>query len=313
MTRTRNHSCHLLDQVHEKETDHQEGIKGPEEAEGEGNKDGNHQGCRMWATVLGEAIMVVEEAITEVDVVDTEGNKLEEEDTEGRTEEMDPRVKVDGNHVGGTMDLPHLVDLDPGVHPGGNEPRHLPDVDHLVHHLDVEIHPHLEDGMIHPLHDDETIPHLEGDVLMTRHLDDPLLREGVGTTIPHPGELGMIHLQSGGSETILPHPQPERSETTPPLLENSKRMIHPQEDVETIHHLVELLGEIHPGPDPGRGHLPSPLHVDAEEVRAEAGVERGRPHLKLGGGEVLPHLHLVQMLRTPRWISQIGMGMATLR
>jgi hypothetical protein len=47
MTRMRNHSYHPLDQVHEKETDPQEGINGPEEAEGEGNKDGNHQECRM--------------------------------------------------------------------------------------------------------------------------------------------------------------------------------------------------------------------------------------------------------------------------
>jgi hypothetical protein len=42
---------------------------------------------------------------------------------------------VDGNHVGGTMDLLHLVDLDLGVHLGGSVPRHLPDVDHLVLHL----------------------------------------------------------------------------------------------------------------------------------------------------------------------------------
>ena len=47
MTRMRNHSYHPLDQVHEKETDRQEETKGPEEAEGEGNKDGNHQECRM--------------------------------------------------------------------------------------------------------------------------------------------------------------------------------------------------------------------------------------------------------------------------
>jgi hypothetical protein len=47
MTRMRNHSYHPLDQVHEKETDLQEGINGLEEAEGEGNKDGSLQGCRM--------------------------------------------------------------------------------------------------------------------------------------------------------------------------------------------------------------------------------------------------------------------------
>ena len=89
---------------------------------------------------------------------------------------------------------------------------------------------------------------------------------------------------------IPPHLQPGGSETIPPLLENPKRTIHLQEDVETIHHLVELLGEMLPDPDPGRGPRLSPLLVDAEEVRAEAGVERGRLHLKLGGGEVLPHL-----------------------
>ena len=149
---------------------------------------------------------MVEEAITEVDVVDTEGNKVEEEGTEVRTEEMDHKVKVDGNHVGEMMDLPHLVNLDLGVHPGGREPRHLPDADHLVLHLDVENHPHPDDGMIHLQLDDETIPHLEGDVLMTRHLDEPLLHEGVGMTILHPGELETIHLQSGGSEMIPPHP-----------------------------------------------------------------------------------------------------------
>jgi hypothetical protein len=92
-----------------------------------------------------------------------------------------------------------------------------------------------------------------------------------------------------------------------------KRMIHLQEDVETIHHVVELLGEMLPGPDLGRGHLPSPLPVDAEEVRAEAGVECGRLHLKLGGGEVLLRLYLVQMLRMPRWIKRMAMEMAMLR
>jgi hypothetical protein len=206
MTRMRNRSSHLQDQVHEKKIDPQEGISGLEEAEGEENKDGNHQGCRMWATVLEEAIMVADEAITEVDVVDTEGNKVEEEGTEGKTEEMDHKVKVDGNHAGGMMDLPHLVDLDLGVRPGESGPLHLPGVDHLVHHLDVENHPQLDDGMIHLQLDDETIPHLEGDVLMTRHLDDPLPHEGAGMTIPHPDELGMIHPQSGGSEMIPPHP-----------------------------------------------------------------------------------------------------------
>jgi hypothetical protein len=93
MIRMRSHSSHLPDQAPEKETDRQEGINGLEEEEGEGNKDGNHQGCRMWATVLGEVITVVEEAITEVDVVDTEGNMVEEEATEGRTEEMDHKVE----------------------------------------------------------------------------------------------------------------------------------------------------------------------------------------------------------------------------
>jgi hypothetical protein len=304
MIRMRSHSSHLPDQAPEKETDRQEGINGLEEEEGEGNKDGNHQGCRMWATVLGEVITVVEEAITEVDVVDTEGNMVEEEATEGRTEEMDHKVKVDGNHVGGTMDLLHLVDLDLGVHLGGSVPRHLPDVDHLVLHLDVENHPQLDDVTTH---------HLEGDVLMTRHLDEPLLHEGAGMMIPHPGELGMIHPQLGGSEIIPPHPHPEGSETIPPLLESPRRTIHLQEDVETIHHLVELLGEMLPDPDPGRGPRLSHLLVDAEEVQAEAGVERGLHHLKLGGGEVLPHLYLVQMLRMPRWTSQMGMGMAMLR
>jgi hypothetical protein len=47
MTRMRNHSYHLQDQVHEKEIDLQEEISGLEEAEGEENKDGNHQECRM--------------------------------------------------------------------------------------------------------------------------------------------------------------------------------------------------------------------------------------------------------------------------
>jgi hypothetical protein len=142
--------------------------------------------------------MVADEAImVEVDVVDTEVNKVEEEGTEVRTEEMDHKVKVDGNHVGGMMDLLHLVDLDPGVHLGGNEPHHLPDADHLVLHLDVENHPQLDDVTIH---------HLEGDVRMTRHLDEPLPHDGVGTMILHPGELGTTHLQSGGSEMIPPHP-----------------------------------------------------------------------------------------------------------
>jgi hypothetical protein len=204
----RNHSSRLPDQVHEKETDRQEGINGPEEAEGEGNRDGNHQECRMWATVPEEVIMVVagEAILVGVDEADTEGNKVEEVDMEGRTEEMDHKVKVDGNHAGGMMDLPHLVDLDLGVRPGESGPLHLPGVDHLVHHLDVENHPQLDDGMIHLQLDDETIPHLEGDVLMTRHLDDPLPHEGAGMTIPHPDELGMIHPQSGGSEMIPPHP-----------------------------------------------------------------------------------------------------------
>jgi hypothetical protein len=255
-------------------------------------------------------MVVADVAITEVAEVDMEGNKVEEEDTEGRTEEMDHKVKVDGNHAGGMMDLLLLVDPDLGVHRGGSEPHHLPDADHLVHHLDVENHPHPDDGMIHLQLDDETIHHLEGDVLMTRHLDEHLLREGVGTTILHPGELGMIRPQSGGSEMIPPHPHPEGSETIPPLLESPRRTIHPQEDVETIHHLAELLDETHLDPGLGRGPRPSPLLVDAEEVQAEAGVERGRLHLKLGGGEVLLRLRLGLMLRMPRWISQMGMGMA---
>jgi hypothetical protein len=287
--------------VHEKGTDHLEGINGPVEAEGEGNRDGNRQECRMWATVPGEVIMVVDEAIMEeAGEADTEGNKVEEVDMEGRTEEMDHKVKVDGNHVGGMMDLHHLVDLDRGVHQGGNERYHLPDVDHLVHHLDVENHPHPDDGTIHPQLDDETILH-EGDVLTTRHLDEPLLREDVGTTIRRLGELGTIRPQAGGNVTIPPH------------LEKPKRMIHPQEDVETIRHLVELLGETHPDPDRGRDHLPSPHLVDAEGVRAEVGVERGRLHLKSGGGGVLPHLRLVLILRMPRWIRRMVMGTAMLR
>jgi hypothetical protein len=249
-------------------------------------------------------ITVGDEAIAEVDVVDTEGNKVDEEGTEGRTEEMDHKVKVDGNHVGGTMDLLHLVDLDLGVHLGGSVPHHLPDADHLVHHLDVENHPQLDDVTTH---------RLEGDVLMTRHLDEPLPHEGVGTMIPHQDELGTIHPPSGGSEMIPPHLQPEGSETIPLLLERLKKMIHPQEGVETIHHLVELLDEILPDPDPGRGPRPSPLLVDAEEVQAEAGVERGLHHLKLGGGEVLHRLHLVQTLRMPRWIKRIAMDTAMLR
>jgi len=309
----RSHSYHHPDPVHEKETDPQEGINGPAEAEGEGNRDGSHQGCRMLATVLGEVIMVADEAITEVDAVDMEVNKEEEEGTEGRTEEMDHKVKVDGNHVGGMMDLLHLVDLDLGVHPGGNEPHHLPDADHLAHPLDVENHSHPEDGMIHLQHDAVTTHHLEGDVPMIHHLDEPLLREGAGMTIPHPGELGTIHPQLGGSETIPPHRLPGGSVTIPPLLENQRRMIHPQGDVETIHHLGGQLGGSHPDPDPGRGHLPSHPLVDAEGVRAEAGVERGLHHLKSGGGGVPPRLHLVQMLRTPRWISRMGMEMAMLR
>jgi hypothetical protein len=47
MRRMRNHSYHLPDQVHEKETDLQEEISGLEEVEGEGNRDGSLQGCRM--------------------------------------------------------------------------------------------------------------------------------------------------------------------------------------------------------------------------------------------------------------------------
>jgi len=313
MTRMRNHSSRRPDQAHEKETDHQGETNGPEEAEEEENRDGSHQGCRMWATVPEEAIMVADEAIMEVDEADTEGNKVEEEDTEGRTEEMGHKVKVDGNRAGGMMGLLHLVDLDLGVHPGGSVPHHPLDVDHPVHPLVVENHPHPDDGTIQLQHNDVTNHHLEGDVLMTRLLDEPLPREDVGTMTPHPGELGTIHLQLGGSETNPPRPQPEGSETIPPLLENQKRMIHPRGDVETTHHLAEQLGGSHPDLDPGRGHLLSPLPVDAEGVRAKVGVERGLLDLKSGAGGVPPRLHLVWMLRMPRWISRMGMEMAMLR
>jgi len=307
----RNHSYHLLDPALEKGTGHQEGINGPAEAEGEGNRDGSHQGCRMWATVPGEVITVeVDEVITEVDEEDTEGNRVEEEDIEDRTEEMDHRVKADGSHVGGMMDLPHLVGLDLGVRPGGIEPLHLRDVDHLVQPLDVENLPHPDEGTLHLQLDDVTTLPLVDDVLMTRHLDELRLHEGVGTTIPRPGEPGTTDLQSGGSEMTLPHPPPEGSETIPPHLENPKRTIHLLQEVETIPHLAGQLGEIHPGPDPGRDHLPSLLLVAAEGVRAEAGVEQGPHHRKSGEGGVLPRLHLVLRLRMPRWISQMGMAMA---
>jgi len=307
----KNHSYHLLDPALEKGTGHREGINGPAEAEGDGNRDGSHQGCRMWATVPGEVIMVeVDEVITEVDEEDTEGNRVEEEDMEDRTEEMDHRVKVDGSHAGGMMDHPHLVDLDLGVRPGGNEALHLRDVDHLVHPLDVENLPHPDEGTIHLQLDDVTTHPLVDDVLTTHHLDELRPHEGVGTTIPRPGVLGTIHLQLGGSEMTLPHPHPERSETIPPHLENPKRMIRLLQEVEMIHDLAEQLGEIHPGPDPGRDHLPSLLLLVDEGVRAGAGVEQGHHHRKSGEGGVLPRLHPVLRLRMPKWISQMGMGMA---
>jgi len=311
MTRMRNHSYHLLDPALEKGTGHQEEINGLAEAEEEENRDGSHQGCRMWVTVLGEAITVeVDEAITEVDEADTEGNKVEEEDMEDRIEEMDHRVKADGSHAGGMMDLHHLVGLDLGVRLEGNEALHLRDVDHLVHPLDVENLPHPDEGTLHLQLDDVTNHRLVDDMLTTHHLDELRPHEGVGTMIPRPGEPGTIHLQSGGSEMIPPHPHPEGSETTPPHLENPKRMIRLLQEVEMIHHPAEQLGEIHPGPDPGRDHLPSLLPVVAEGVRAEAGVEQGPHHRKSGEGGVLPRLHLVLRLRMPRWISQMGIGMA---
>jgi hypothetical protein len=229
--------------------------------------------------------------------------KVEEGDTEDRTEteEMDPRVKVDGNHGEGMMDHLHLDDLDPGVHPEGRgiDPHHHLDVDHLVHLLGVEtLHPHLDDGTTH---------HPEGDVRRIHHLDEPPHHEDVVMMmIPHPGVLGMIHPQLGRGGTIQPHLEVKPKKTT-----------HPQDVVETIHHLVEQHLELvmyrDQGPDLDH---PQTLHlVDAEDhlVEAEVGVALGHHRPKSEGGEVLPRPYRKKLLRMARWIRLMGMEMEMLR
>jgi hypothetical protein len=226
----------------------------------------------------------------------------EEEAITEEIEEIGLKVKEDGNHVGGMMDLLHLVDLGLGVHQGVKEiePRHHLDVDHPVRHLDVEIH----------LPDDEMIHHLEGDVLMTLHLDERLLLDDVGMMTLHLGALGMIHLQSGESVTTPPLLQLGESEMIRlPLEVKPKTTIRPPGDVVTIRHLVEPpQGEMPLDPDPGRDHQQSLRLVDPAGVRVEVGAERGHHHKKPGGGGVPPHQRLEVMLPRMKWIRRMAMG-----
>jgi len=296
MSRTRNLSYHPLDQARERGTGHHEEIRGVEEVDEGGNKDGNHLECKMEVMVQGEVTREVVEADTEM--ADGEGMAMVEEVVmEARTVTTDHKVKVDGSHVEEMMDLPQLVDLDLEVLEGGKgiDLLRRPDDDHLVHHLD--------DGTHHPRPEDETIHHLDDDELRTRHLEDE------ERTIHHLDEL--LHLEDVGMIVLhlvvrKTHPRLEKGETIPLHLEvKSKRMTHLLEDVVTIHHLVEPVMFLDPGQ--GRDHLPTRHLVDVGGAPVE--VEPGLHHLRAEGEGVLPHLQLGQLLRMTKWIRQMAMGM----
>jgi hypothetical protein len=280
--RTRNHSYHHLALALERGIDHQEEIKGVEEVEEGGNKDGNHLECKMGVMGQEEVIRMVEEEDMvmedEVDMV------MEDEvDMEARTETTDYQVKVDGNHVEGMMALLHLVDLGLEVQQGGRGIdllRHL-DVDHLVHHLE-----------------DETTHHLEDDEERIHHLDEPLHLDGAGTIVLH-HDVGTILPQLGKGETIPPHLE---------VKVKPKRTIHPQEDVGMIHHRVELVISLGLGPD--RDH--QLIHRLGDVAGALVQAELGLHHLKLGGGGAQLRRQLVHLLlRMMRWTRQMDRALGT--
>jgi len=286
MSRTRNLLYRPLDQARERGTGHHEEIRGVEEVDEGGNKDGNHLECKMEVMVQGEVTREVVEADT-VMAVEEGMVMVEEVVMEARTVTTDHKVKVDGSRVEEMMDLPHLVDPDLEVQQGGKG------ID-LLHHLDDDhLVLHLDDGMPHPRPEDETIHHLEDEERTIHHLDELL----------HLEDVGMIVLHLVVRKT---HPRLEKGETIPLHLEvKSKRMTHLLEDVVTIHHLVEPVMFLDPGQ--GRDHLPTRHLVDVGGAPVE--VEPGLHHLRAEGEGVLPHLQLGQLLRMTKWIRQMAMGM----
>jgi hypothetical protein len=288
----KSHSYHLPDLELEKETGHQEEIRGVEEEEGVGIKDGSRRGCRMEVMVLVVAIQA-EEAIRAEEAIKVEEGHMvvvemiRTESAGMGTEESDldhlARVKVkarvkDGSPVEGMMDLLHLDDLDLEVQDEGKGRDH--------HHQGVD-HLHQPPGA-------EMTPHHQGDET-TFVLDVHHHHEDVGmTTIPRPERFVTTHHPQGRDE-ILPH------------LEVKQMAIHHPDAVGTIHHLVELEVETNRDPDPGRDQLPSLLLEDVVGARAEVGVERGHHHPMSGDEGVRPRLHPERMLLKTRWIRAMGM------
>jgi hypothetical protein len=194
----RSHSYHRPDLELEKGIGHQEEIRGVEEEEGVGNKDGNHPGCRMEVMVLVVAIQAeeairVEEAIKVEEghmvVVEMIGTESAGMDTWEIAPDHLTRVKAkDGSLVEGMTDLLHLDDLDLEVQDEGKGRDH--------HHQGVE---HL-----HQLPGAEMTLHHHGDET-TLVLDVHHHHEDVGmTTIPRPERFVTTHHPQGRDE-ILPH------------------------------------------------------------------------------------------------------------